>query len=475
MKVKLFLLLPLAFCFSFSSYAQGIHVTITTKTVEGNNTYDLPNDDIKDIPISKEVNDLKTFFLICKDLPAHHSLKIITSTVTKDYKTIGVEEKIEFSESLFNRDITIQHIDSSGKVVTDDNIMFRFIKKIDDSKVPQSAEIPIQQSINKYLDDNYGNYISKPFGYIDPTDKDRLIHIFFDQFGNSLMSTIPQGISNAQYIVHIIYLFSTANPNEISYSVNQKSGSFSSALLFNNSNIRSQIPGQLQSGEIYDGITERKFLLGTATDDLNFEIVASSKEGASNKTVLATYTIKMSPVFHGSFDVGLLRTNLANPNFTLVQQPGSTNQVVKKTDDGSRGVVTIMATFYVSPIILLESVFSKKKKMPYYKLTGRNFLDDHKFYERIYPAVGVSISDKAFENIFFGFNWEIARGLCVFGGWHYGRVNTFDMPNFEPNITPVTNDEFELYKNKKWKTSTAFGIKLDLMIIRNLFGTAAAQ
>src|SRR5690606_20085419 len=124
----------------------------------------------------------------------------------------------------------------------------------------------------------------------------------------------------------------------------------------------------------YDGITERTFLLGTATDDLAFDIIAAKKEEQITKTVLESYTIKMSPVYHGSFDVGFIKTDLSNPAFSLVQLPNSTDQVVKFTDDSPKGVVTIMASFYVSPVILLQSVFGKKK-IPFYKLTGRSFLD----------------------------------------------------------------------------------------------------
>jgi hypothetical protein len=137
-----------------------------------------------------------------------------------------------------------------------------------------------------------------------------------------------------------------------------------------------------------------------------------------------------------------------------------------------------MASFYVSPVVLLESLgrrYSGRSKIPFYKLTGRNFLDDHKIYERFYPTVGVSLSSRVFENLFFGINWEVARGLAIFGGWHYGRVNTFEMPGFEQSVTPVTQKEFDFYRNTRWKTSRAIGVKLDILIIRNLFtaGNAA--
>ena len=163
------------------------------------------------------------------------------------------------------------------------------------------------------------------------------------------------------------------------------------------------------------------------------------------------------------------KTTLSNPTFNLVDYPDADYKVVKLTDQSPKGVVTIMATFYVSPIILLESL-GKNKNIPFYKLTGRSFLDDHKFYERIYPTIGVGLRDKSFENIFYGFNWEIARGLSIFYGWHYGKVNTFEMPGFKPGETHVTAEQFEYYKNTKWKTDTTFGIKVDMLIIKNLFG-----
>lgn len=458
-----------------SSYSQSIHVKFITTTPDGNEEVDMANS--KDIEISKTIKVLKSITLNCKDLPATHKLKITAAGESKDYTTPNVETKLDFTNDILNKEITIQHFDNAGTEIVADVIKFRFIPEVVKRDTPTADNTggkTLQNSINDFLVANYSRFESTPFGYIDPSDKERRIHIFFDYFGNSLLSTIPSGISNAQYVVHIVYPFSLAEPNKVSYSVKQKSGSFSSALLFINSNIRTQIPVSLQSGEKYDGITERMFQLGTSTDDLTFDIIAATKDDKIIKTVLETYTIKMTPVYHGSFDIGLIKTDLSNPTYNLVQLPNSTNQVVKQTDESPKGVVTVMASFYVSPVVLLESVFGKKKT-PLYKLTGRNFLDDHKFYERFYPTIGVSISDKAFENIFYGINWEIARGLSIFGGWHYGKVRTFEMPNFQAGVTPVTNAEFAFYQKTKWMTSTAFGVKLDIMIVRNLFGTVAAD
>jgi hypothetical protein len=469
MKPTLFLLIVAA-SLTISSYAQKIHVSV--KSPDGTEEYDLLNE--KDQEVPKETKELKSIVLLSNDLPASDKLQITVGGVTKDYDTPGKEKTIDFGINILNKDFVIKHLDKNGAEVGGNTLKFRFIAKVDKPDPGKKDKTLIQPSIDDYLLKNYDGLESTPFGYIDPTEKERRIHIFFDHFGNSLISTIPSGISNAQYVVHIIYPISFAEPNIVSYSVKQKSGSFSSALLFNNTNTRTDISGFFQSGEKYDAITERRFLLGTSTDDLTFDIIAATNDNQITKAVLGNYTIKMSPVYHGSFDVGFVKTDLSNPTYSLTPLPNSTNKVVKQTDESPKGVVTVMASFYVSPVVLLQSFFGKKN-IPFYKLTGRNFLDDHKFYERFYPTIGVGVSDKAFENFFYGMNWEVARGLSIFGGWHYGKVNTFDMPDFEMGVTPVAEDQFEFYKNKKWKTSTAFGVKLDMLIVRNLFSAAAAK
>ncbi|HMK06597.1 MAG TPA: hypothetical protein VK476_03645, partial [Flavobacterium sp.] len=57
----------------------------------------------------------------------------------------------------------------------------------------------------------------------------------------------------------------------------------------------------------------------------------------------------------------------------------------------------------------------------------------------------------------------------IFGGWHYGKVNDFDMPSYMEGL-PVTSSQYEYYRKTRWKTDTAFGIKLDLLVFKGLFG-----
>jgi hypothetical protein len=471
----------LVFIFSFfisCAWSQALHVTATIINADGDKeNVTLANG--KDLTLSKDAKGIKTLIINSDNLPAGDKLVVSAVNDKFEYTSAGTAKVFTFKTDLIGNEITIQHFDKANLEIGGDLIKFRMLNATGETGDDgtrgggtRGGDVNVAASIMKQLDSDYPDIKATPFGYISPKDKDHIIHVFFDYLGNSLMSTPPSGISNAQYMVHIYYPSSSAEPDKISYSVKQKSGSFNSSLVFNNTNIRGSIPGILQSGEKIDKITHKSILLATATDDLSFDVVASSKDGSTiTKTVLESYTIKMSPTYHGSFDIGLIKTKLSNPIYTMVQLPGTTDSVVKQTNESPKMVATVMASFYVSPIILLESLLGIKSS-PFYKITGRNFLDDHKIYERFYPTIGIGVSDKALQNFFFGINWEIARGLAVFGGWHYGKVHTFNMPGYKVMETKVTRDQFDFYQNDHWETGKAFGAKIDIMVIRNLFGAS---
>lgn len=306
-------------------------------------------------------------------------------------------------------------------------------------------------------------------------------HVFYDFMGNLIFSTVPQGIANRSYVIHVVYPLEVSDIGKISYSIDQTGGSFSSDLYFRNSEAINDFA--LQAGVAVTW-AHQEFLLGTATNDLSYELVRREvkKDGTIKRFVVTQATLNMSPVYHGSFDIGLLNTNLENPSFNLVQSPSNSDiTVLKQTETGNRGIVTAMAILYTSPIVLLRNWrylvgIDKTPQSAPYKLSGRSFLDDHTLFERIYPAVGVGISKNALENIFYGINWEIARGGSLFLGWHYGKVNTFSPgEEFVYMETPITEAEFNLYKNTEWKTNFAVGINLDIMIITNLLNPGSTR
>jgi hypothetical protein len=145
-----------------------------------------------------------------------------------------------------------------------------------------------------------------------------------------------------------------------------------------------------------------------------------------------------------------------------------TLKTVSKKQSGNSGIATLMVILYSSPVILLEKCFGLGKDIPDYQLYGRSFLDDHMWYERIYPCIGVKITDKVFENLFFGVNIELARGGSFFIGAHYGKVNVFKN-NFNFGYDTITEDEFSIRKDTEWKVNWAFGANIDMAIVGNLF------
>jgi hypothetical protein len=409
------------------------------------------------------------------------SFKILNFTVTagQSFKITGpdgvpkllntqadVNNPVTFPESIIEKQVTIELINAGTSK--------KWALRVDKAQTGGGNQTvtTTQFNFNDYLTSINNSIASSddltitPFGIVDPEGR---VHIYIDYHGNNLMTTIPSGISNAQYVVHVITPYSTQDPNPPTYTIKQKSGSFNDALNFRNSGAVNTFK---ENGAVkYTNVRDDKFLLSTATDNIVFDLVAV--QGESNtitKTVIESYTIKMTPTYQGSFDVGLVKSELANPTYSLVNSPDGLAQTVKVTDNGkSEGVATLMATFYYSPVVILESIFGKKP-VPFYKLNGRNFLDDHKIYERFYPTVGVGLSDKVFENLFIGINWEVVRGFALFYGWNYRKVNTFTMPGFEEGVTTVTEDQFNYYTNEKWKTKPAYGIKLDLLVVMGLFG-----
>lgn len=304
------------------------------------------------------------------------------------------------------------------------------------------------------------------------------VHLFFDLNGNPIMSSIPQGLSNMQYVVHIFYLTDVDNPNRIDYTVNQVKGEFNGSIVFNNTeklttfDLRNS--GDIkQNGTNYNWI-HKEILLSTSTSDIKFEINRIIMKNPNSlleieKSTLNTYGISMSPVYHGTFEIGIVNSNLSNPTYELVESSDNPDaKVVNESNNSNRGYITAMATFYLSPVVVVRKIFGSD--IPSYKLTGRNFLDDHKIYERFYPSVGVGIGDKIFENLFFGLSWEFARGGSFWAGGHYGKVNIFNKPaNFEFEKTVTSDSEFKLWKDSDWDMEFAVGINLDIKLVKNLF------
>lgn len=314
----------------------------------------------------------------------------------------------------------------------------------------------------------------------------KYIHLFFDQNGNSLLHSIPIGIGRANYIVHIIYLVPENNPQNLAYGVNQANADIEEGVVIRSDGSLQNNPFQYQARDPLKKQIKLEWrhtetALTASSYDIKFDITRSSFQvnGESleiaDPTLVASKVIKIKRIYHGSIDVGVLKTNLENPTFSLTPSDvDATQMVVKKTNNGSRVLASAMFTFYVSPVVLLEKLFNPSK-VQNYKIEGRSFVDDHKIYERIYPTVGIGLSNRLLDNVFVGGKWEFVRGGSLFMGYHWGKVNVLNVDqDFDFEKTFITKESFDLKTDYKFKGDFCIGLNLDIRIITNLFQTSVA-
>lgn len=306
----------------------------------------------------------------------------------------------------------------------------------------------------------------------------RYTHLFFDQYGNSLCSVVPQGIPGRQYVVHVVYLQST-DSETMDFLVNQTAGEYLDSYVLRNAGNLDSMTATLTSRNAstkHSGSqfcwTESVTSLNTSTTDIQIEISGivyqQGLESVDNSVLIATRGIHMTPIYHGSLDIGIVSSFLSDPEYSLVMQTDSVG-LLRITDDGNRGLVTVMATMYSSPVVWIQSLFDKE--IPSYKLYGRNFLDDHAWYQRFYPTIGLEVSSSALESFLGGLSFEFARGGNLFGGVHYGKVSRMNLPEgFIEGQTPISEEEFNLLLEEEWDIGFAFGLSLDIGVITKLIG-----
>ncbi|PSL35010.1 hypothetical protein [Chitinophaga ginsengisoli] len=307
------------------------------------------------------------------------------------------------------------------------------------------------------------------------------VHIFLDEMGNSLITGIPQGMPEVQYVVHVIYLEKTSDGKTVSYGIKTTKASFTGTNRIENT--RTTVNGELTGkGENKPSLKEYTLVIRTADSDIDFEVYRfldrKQQKGDLN------YTIPMTRSFTANISVGLLNTWLTDPTYSILPDPSNTSlNVAEQEEAHNRGYGTVFATLYTSPITLIKYYVNRsqikkgRKKLSDInnpvtnaQLHSKNYLYMRPIWERIYPTVGVGISDKVFQNLFFGLNWEFSRGCSFFAGGHFGKVNTFDTSNgFKFEKTNITQEDFNLRTNIDWKVGWAIGASIDFSIIGNLF------
>ena len=322
---------------------------------------------------------------------------------------------------------------------------------------------------------------AKSYGFIIPkntvappqvagTMNSDFVHIFIDEDGNPVSQSLPPGVPWVSYVIHVIHPL-VANE---SYGVIQTSGGISGAFVIQNAPA-APAPGGPGVAVGAPAYTENIFVLSPSDNaNIGFQVSKTVTTGGSSvKTTIGNYTLTISGYYNASINVGLINSQLHNPTYTLVPSPSTSGaMVVKKAGAGDRMMTTVMATIYFSPLAGIKRLVDRDN-MPLFKVKGRSMAADHSLFERIYPAVGLSINENTFQNIFYGLNWELFRGASLFAGFHTGKINTYNNPSsgFAYGTTSVTQDQFNYQSDAKWATRFAFGATIDLRVVTGLLGT----
>jgi len=456
---------------------------IKTTDITGNDTF---RSEIKTFEIKKEPADA-----------APKKYTISNSGATQTFLTDGAYHSVTFPADV--RDSSTAIASDQGAVI---GAPFILKSSAPDTGNPDTGNntrssgtkliMPKDKSASQYLTNtlfkdqidyfkNIGLKIKKGAANSKYTGDD-YVHLFFDQNANSLLRSIPIGIGKGNYVVHVVYLVPEDNPLNIQYNVNQISAYIDEGITIRGDGDLSGNAITL-AGKEGEKAVELKWqhfeiMLTPSSYDVVFDITRSGlllTDGvveSPDTKIIATRMIRMKKIYHGSIDVGVIKSNLENPTYTLTASAtDATQMVVKKSDQGSRVIASAMYTFYLSPVILLEKLLNPTK-VRNYQIEGRSFVDDHRIYERIYPTVGIGLSNRLLDNVFLGGKWEFIRGGSLFAGYHWGKVNVLDVEeNFEFGTATMTQATFDLKKDIEWDGSFCAGLNLDLRIITNLFRT----
>ncbi|WP_282160826.1 hypothetical protein [Ulvibacterium marinum] len=359
--------------------------------------------------------------------------------------------------SIFNpKGKTITIIDNAAPTVTK-NITI----KIGSGEGPQNklTEFEQQELIAKEFSDGVfdDNIYTKDWAQKFYDSRNNLVlngktvHVFLDEFGNTLFSGFPTTArEDYNYSFHIFY---TTQSNASSIKVEVR-GVYEPTFEVYNSEALSSIGLPSASSDIgANNIPKAKVKViniekkGPFTSSFTFRM--KKTVNGEEQNVIPKRVINVAPVHHISLMVGLVGSYLSNPTNIAEGLNSDGESTLFADDPETRGMITLMAVFYPMPRNLL---FPPKKTFS---------------FERLGIVVGTRIDADLDENFLGGVSYDLARGLSITAGVHYGRVNAiggYDDFNFG-------EDTFsgELITTKKWQAHLFIGTTIDLRVFGLLF------
>jgi hypothetical protein len=279
-------------------------------------------------------------------------------------------------------------------------------------------------------------------------DRYNVIHLFLDQYGKFYGRGLPTTATpDYRFQLHLITSMCDATKLNFTFTYN---GMFDDSFNINNT-FENQAQGVAPTSTTITYIIIDYPEIGPFTGTLSLKVDRESTANR-NKITILDKNIVIAKKYHATISAGLFATSLKNPqDIQKYPIPNSSDSTLIASDDiNSRGVITVMATFYPQGRSFLLP--------PSGPFLGR---------DRLGIVVGTQIGSRYKENFFAGLSLDLARGLSVAGGVHYGRRN------FVPGHRSFNygEDKFEgpLVVKRQWVPGVFFGAIIDGRILGHLF------
>lgn len=466
--------------FVFSLYAQGQDKTGTTKLPDNwkaftdTQTFQLEYENVNNIQ-DLIIDHLNISAIEIKN-SCGSSFNFSGSTDEKNFKEFGGgTNTIKLSTIAIHMGSTQEKLnDLKIKITAQDVIDSIGTPKVDSEKKSILKSINITLKINTG-DDNaltqmqqqlmirklillqYGRFIQ-----LNRNPKNNLIisnntvHVFLDEYGKTYYGGFPTTArEDYNYSFHVFYDSKNTTSESIDLSVNgiydptfSVYGSENIDFLKIN-NLSPQSTGskdEKKSNQIQEILYDN---IGPFTNTFTVDLTKTIKNDKSQEPVIQNKVVRVAPLHHISLMVGLVSSSLSNPTNIEKGLKANGDSTLFANDPNARGLITLMAVFYPQPRNLL--------------FPPEEFIT----VERLGFVIGTRIDTELTENFLAGFSYDVARGLSITSGVHYGRVNTVaGYPDFN-----FGKDTFsgELITKKEWQVGFFVGANIDLRVFGLLF------
>ena len=328
-----------------------------------------------------------------------------------------------------------------------------FVRNIKFEEEQNNGPLSNTQQLDRYIKTKWGAFARTYYNEdLNVVLAGKTIHVFLDENGRFYFSSLPTTArEDYNYKFHFFYIDDeqkdfvytiqgTYDPKFEVYGADNI-GLMGKGWEPNSTATRSNQPTELQTGNE-----------GPFTESFNVKIY-----NRTDKKVVIDKTVKVAKTHHVSLGVGLFSSLLKNPtDIEKVGIPGTSDSTFIANDPHSRGFFTIMATFYPKPRNLL------------YPSTD--------WREKIGISIGTALNKDQFENFFGGISYDVARGLGIVAGVHYGRKTVISYDNnfeFGSQILPDSNQP--IVTHQQWTPGFFIGTTIDFRIFELLFRPSIAR